>query len=159
MKFSSFFCDDIRHESDGRRSFIGVYPTSTVVSKFPHIYPKLCLFVEVELRSGDDFSKAEIVIFDDDHELGRLPVSDADPVPAGKGRYNGYEVTMSPVVVQKPETVRAKLEIGGSTHPLRHLRFRAEGEVLPKVDKVALKKPEPARKSAKKSTVRRKREA
>jgi hypothetical protein len=157
MKFSGFFCDDIRHELDGRRSFLGVYSSSTVVPQFPHIFPKICLFVEIELRHGDDFSNAEIVIIDDDREMARLPASDTSPINPGQGRWVGFEVTMSPVVATKPETMRAKVEVNGVTHAVRHLRFLAK-ENAPSNDEVKLKSAAPARKTAKKPTASRKRE-
>lgn len=156
MKFSGFFCDDIRHESDGRRSFIGVYSLSTVVPKFPHIFPKICLFVEIELRHGDDLSKAEIVIVDDDHEMARLPASDPTPISPGKANWVGFEVTMSPVVATKPETMRARVEVNGVPHAVRHLRF-VDKEGSDASDKAKVEMAVPARKIAKKSTASRKR--
>lgn len=156
MKFSGFFCDDIRQEADGRRTFVGVYSWEGVVPKFPHIFPKICLFVEIDLRNGDDLSKAEVVIVDDDKEMARLPASDTEPIPKGKGKLVGFEVTMSPVVVTKPETMIAKIEVGGMSHVLRHLRFVAKNDEVPASGNGPVEQPTPARKIARKSTAPRK---
>lgn len=40
------FCEDIRHETGGRISLMGVLGTKLFVQEFPILFPKLCLFLE-----------------------------------------------------------------------------------------------------------------
>lgn len=43
----TLFCDDIRHETGGKLSFIGVYSGELLVPAFPVMLSKLCLFVKI----------------------------------------------------------------------------------------------------------------
>jgi hypothetical protein len=158
MKFSGFFCDDIRLEADGKRTFVGVYSWRSIVPKFPHIFPQLCLFVEFDLRTGDDLSKSEIIIFEGDKEIARLPANDVEKIPNGKGKLIGFEVTMSPLVVTEPELLFAVVDIGGVRHGLRHLRIEAKGAVSVEPNVSRLEETVPVLKPAKKLSAARKRQ-
>lgn len=43
----TIFCDDIRHEVNGKVSYIGVYSGELYVPSFPVTLPKLCLSVKI----------------------------------------------------------------------------------------------------------------
>ncbi len=51
----TLFCDDIRHETGGKLSFIGVYSGKLLVPAFPITLPKLCLFVNIVTLAKEPF--------------------------------------------------------------------------------------------------------
>lgn len=73
----TLFCDDIRHEINGKLSYIGVYADALLVPAFPATLPKLCVSIKIVspahalLRSltlrvlKDDATLQEIVVDED----------------------------------------------------------------------------------------------
>jgi hypothetical protein len=47
----ALFCDDIREEIGGTTTIVGVLPDNLSVSEIPGIFPKLCVYVRMHLRS------------------------------------------------------------------------------------------------------------
>jgi hypothetical protein len=57
------FCDDIRYEADGKRTFVGVYSGAMYVNTdFPVVLPKLGLAIRYVQAVEDCPEKAEIVV-------------------------------------------------------------------------------------------------
>ena len=50
------YCDEIRHESNGKLLYIGVYSEVLVVKAFPTILPKLCLSIKAATPYLSHFS-------------------------------------------------------------------------------------------------------
>ena len=68
------FCDDIRHEADGKRLFIGVYSSNMILyAEPPVVLPKLCIAVDYFERPNESQESVEIQIF--------LPGADTDTDP------------------------------------------------------------------------------
>lgn len=53
------FCDDIRQETAGTVTIVGVYPDNITVPLIPGVLPKLCGYVRMHLRP--DFKPGRIV--------------------------------------------------------------------------------------------------
>lgn len=49
----AIFCDDIRHETSGKLSLIGVYGTHMFVEGWPTKLPKLCVHFSIKLSEDD----------------------------------------------------------------------------------------------------------
>ena len=70
----SIFCDDIRHEVNGKLSLIGTYDTQLLIPKFPATVSKLCVIVTVVTSPNEPFSDAYVSGKLGDQELFKLHV-------------------------------------------------------------------------------------
>jgi hypothetical protein len=71
------FCDDIRYEINGKRSFIGVYGTHLYTSEIPFVLPKFCLSIDFR----DEVDVAEDVALKILFEQSSEVPNDEDFVP------------------------------------------------------------------------------
>lgn len=51
------YCDDIREEFDGKRTFVGVYNAELIVNKTPSFIPKLVIHVETITPKDNPFQR------------------------------------------------------------------------------------------------------
>jgi len=65
----TIFCDDIRHEVNGKFSCIGIYSNSLFVESFPITLPKLCVAVSVVLPLIKPVEQIKLVVRLDDEVL------------------------------------------------------------------------------------------
>lgn len=84
----SIFCDDIRHEVNGKLSLIGTYDTQLFVPKFPATISKLCAIVTIITSEDEPFSDIRIKGSFGDQELFNLHIdrSQLDAAAADKQR-------------------------------------------------------------------------
>lgn len=57
------FCDDVRQETSGKLSLIGVYGDALLVSEFPAQLPKLCVLAKVVSPGSDLLKSLTIRVF------------------------------------------------------------------------------------------------
>lgn len=72
----TIFCDDIRHEINGKTSFIGVYSGDLFVKTFPVILPKLCLAVKVITPSSDPIQRMTLRVLKNKETIQEVDVSE-----------------------------------------------------------------------------------
>lgn len=129
MKAFCLFCEDIRHEVDNRRSFIGAFRGAAVqVPSAPHLFPRLCIFVELEIQSGEEFSKARLEITDIDNSQQFVDLAGSATVAQGKMQVVGYETTISPYIVEKSGSLRVRLLLDDREIRFRPLSFQVNSE-------------------------------
>ena len=59
----TIFCDDIRHETSGKLTLVGVYSDSLVVSTLPATLPRLCLVARLLSPMNEAPSSVKLRIF------------------------------------------------------------------------------------------------
>lgn len=74
----AIFCDDIRHEVNGKISYIGVYAGKLFTPKFPVILPKLCAEIKIISPVDKPLQSLNVTVYKDDDVLQEIPVSDED---------------------------------------------------------------------------------
>jgi hypothetical protein len=116
----TIFCDDIRHEIDGKISYIGAYNGVLFVSNFPATLPKLCLSVIALTPSGKPFTKLKMRVLHNDAEMftGELDENQLSEI-TGSISANGSEdawlslqsfVVFSPFTIEAPGKIRVLVE-------------------------------------------------
>lgn len=81
----TIFCDDIRHEINGKVSYIGVYSESLLAPVFPITLPKLCISLKVTTPSDHPFRKLVVRVLRDDDVLSAGEIDKGVLVKTGKG--------------------------------------------------------------------------
>ena len=146
MKVNVFFCDDIRSEEDGRRSYMGVYQPVFKIKESQLLIPKFCLYVELQSETVEDFENAKLILRNGAEVVGEFPFVDddnRDRVKAGNS-FIRIELSISPLVVKAPVVVSASLSIGGNETLAREVKFLQDPET-----KEAVRKPLPRKKVSK----------
>lgn len=72
----TIYCDDIRHEVNGKLSYIGVYRSVLYVTTFPTTLPKFCISNIVTTPIQRPFKKLNLRIRKDDEVLFEMPISE-----------------------------------------------------------------------------------
>lgn len=119
----TIFCDDIRHEINGKVSYIGVYSGLMFVPQFPISLPKLCLALNVVTPVTDPFRKIVIRVLKDRETITEAIVSDAELTKYGESVSNTLEserkdqvhvfrslLVFSPFNLEGPCVLRVRVE-------------------------------------------------
>lgn len=68
----TLFCDDIRHEINGKLSYIGVYSGTLFVPVFPVTLPKLCISVKIVTPVNEPLRSLTLRVLKDDEILQEI---------------------------------------------------------------------------------------
>ncbi len=68
----TLFCDDIRHEINGKLSYIGVYSGTLFVPVFPVTLPKLCISVKIVTPANEPLRSLTLRVLKDDETLQEI---------------------------------------------------------------------------------------
>lgn len=68
----TLFCDDIRHEINGKLSYIGVYSGTLFVPVFPVTLPKLCISVKIVTPANEPLRSLTLRVLKDDEILQEI---------------------------------------------------------------------------------------
>jgi len=74
----AIYCDDIRHETNGKLTLIGVYSGSMVASELPITLPKLCIVAKVVSPLKDEFDVLKVEIRVDDDTIQEFTIKKED---------------------------------------------------------------------------------
>lgn len=74
---TTIYCDDVREEVGGKRSFMGVYSGQLIVQSAPATLPKLCVIVIISTPVERPLTKCIIRILKDDDTLAEMPIDSA----------------------------------------------------------------------------------
>ena len=91
----SIFCDDIRHEINGKISLMGIYGDIMYVPDFPFAVPKICAFFEVRVQPDlQNAMDATLTVMKGAEKISSitLPISSWDgayKIPHGKPHVYG----------------------------------------------------------------------
>ncbi len=112
----SLFCEDIRHEHDGKYSLIGVFPGNIGVVSFPAVIPKLG--IAVYYRQPSTMPRGEVnlcVMWEPDGAAERrllvsTPVDMSEMPTPGAGAWLAAAVNMvmSPFQAAEPGSLRVR---------------------------------------------------
>jgi hypothetical protein len=72
----TIFCDDIRHEINGKISYIGVYAGTMFVQVFPSTLPKLCIDIKVISPPDNPIKSLKLNILSDEKVLQEIDLSE-----------------------------------------------------------------------------------
>jgi len=72
----TLFCDDIRYETEGKLSFIGVYSGGLFVPAFPVTLPKLCLSVKIVTPAEEPFRFLTLRILKDAETMWEIALDE-----------------------------------------------------------------------------------
>ncbi len=106
---TSMFCDDIRHEVNGKISFIGTFATSLFMPSVPAVLPKLCCIISLHTGLDDPLTSIKIngslgeqTVFSMD--LGEEEVKNmyaaAPPIDDRKGFVAQFMMVISPFNIE-----------------------------------------------------------
>jgi hypothetical protein len=120
----SIFCDDIRHEINGKMSLMGMYGNVMYVPNFPYTAPKLCAFFELRVRPDRDAgTDATLTVMKGAEKISSitLPITsfdDAAKVPHGKpfvygGTSGGMEFPS--ITFTEPTLLEIAVQIDGQS--------------------------------------------
>ena len=62
----TLFCDDIRHETSGKLTLVGVYSDALIVPELPVTLPRLCLVARLIAPLGQPPRSVTLKVFKDD---------------------------------------------------------------------------------------------
>ncbi len=65
----TIFCDDVRQETSGKRTLVGVYGHTLLVESFPITLPKLCLVMRLVIPANTDFERISFEIIKGDESI------------------------------------------------------------------------------------------
>lgn len=65
----SLYCDDIRHEINGKVSYVGAYHGQLLVQSLPVVVPKLCVAIFAVTPANEPFKKFSLRILKNDENL------------------------------------------------------------------------------------------
>lgn len=123
----TIFCEDLRQEIAGKKSYIGVYGTELYVQKFPTIVPKLVIDINVVTEKENPFQHIHIDIFLLSKRIGDIDL----PSEELKTLFNANK--------SHPDTTRAMLQLNTTLVPfviegpgLLEVIVTADGQELPK---------------------------
>lgn len=112
------FCDDIREETSGKLSLIGVYTGQLLVRNFPSTLPKLCILIRVVTQASEPVQSLTLRILKDEETFAELPVrqnqlagtsqASEDEEDDGKLQVTQCLLVFSPFAVEKPCTLRIR---------------------------------------------------
>ena len=116
----TIFCDDIRHEIEGKISYIGVYNGTLFLPEFPATLPKLCLSVTAFTSPKQPFLKLKLRVLHDDTEIftGELDENQLSEI-TGDTLTNTFDdawlslhsfVVFSPFSIEIPGKIRVIVE-------------------------------------------------
>lgn len=71
----SIYCDDIRHEINGKISYVGVYHGKLLVPSVPVVVPKLCVAIFAVTSANEPFKKFSLKILKNDEKLVEQEIS------------------------------------------------------------------------------------
>ena len=71
----SLYCDDIRHEINGKISYVGVYHGKLLVPSVPVVVPKLCVAIFAVTSANEPFKKFSLKILKNDEKLVEQEIS------------------------------------------------------------------------------------
>ncbi|WP_282372937.1 DUF6941 family protein [Pseudomonas sp. PS02290] len=123
---TSIFCDDVRHEVNGKVSFMGVYQGAMFCASFPAQLIKLCVSISVTTPIDEPF---ESVIFKGSFEgetIFEMPLTKeqieealAQAVRQADAKFRSIQVMMivAPMLFSKPGNL--KIEVTADGEPVR----------------------------------------
>jgi len=88
---TSIFCDDIRHEVNGKISLMGIYGNDMYVPVFPITLPKICAYFELRVPPSDLTSNMDVIL----------------TVMKGAEKINSITLTL-PAFENAPKTIHGK---------------------------------------------------
>ena len=137
---NTVFCDDIRHEIDGKISFIGTYPGGMQVhGSFPATVPKFAFSISLWQRRTVFQKKIELWIYlpEDEEEKPSVvstletpdppePTQSADALmfPGGPFVVMRAQIIMAGMVVKAPGVIRVRALREGKLFPIGSLPIR-----------------------------------
>src|SRR5690349_2972183 len=74
----TIFCEDIREESAGTHTLIGIMPDNIAVQAAPFTFPKISVYTRILLSTDFDPAPMEIVLSRDSEKERKLAVIDAE---------------------------------------------------------------------------------
>lgn len=117
-QLTAIFCDDIRHETGNKMSFMGCYQSELFVPLVPFVLPKLCIYVSAWTAKDNPFKSLIFrVVQDSDSELVRveMPMEQlAERAPVADETVTRQTVNtaivFSPFLIEKPTMLRIMAE-------------------------------------------------
>ncbi|MFC0709234.1 DUF6941 family protein [Azorhizophilus paspali] len=118
----SLFCDDVRHEINGKTSQIGIYQGSMYLDKFPAHLPKLCIIISAATHIENPFKEITFKAYRDvnllfQFQLTKEQIDEAVAVSPGAddGIFRIVQTMgiLSPIAFDKPCKIRIEVEADG----------------------------------------------
>ncbi len=66
------YCDDVRHEIGGKRTFVGAYNGALLLDAIPGLLPKLCVVVTAYTPVDQPFKGLSARVFFDEQQLANI---------------------------------------------------------------------------------------
>ena len=73
---SVIYCDDVRHEEGGKKSFMGIYQGKLLANTFPCVLPRFCTVVTVSTPLENPFEKFSVRLMLGEKEQAKAEMPD-----------------------------------------------------------------------------------
>lgn len=131
IQADTIFCDDVRQETGGKMSYMGIYRGGMSVKDLPTTLPKLCMAVRVSVSSEEpqDEVTGRILYQDDVLFEWVLPRLEPDLSPDINSSYRAtiYHLQLAPFVIDKEGYLRVRLYAGDTEYKAGALRIELAG--------------------------------
>lgn len=114
---SGFFCDDIRHEVNGKVTLVGCYEGDLQVPEFPALLPRICAVVRVLTPMAHPLRQVRFTVMKDEEQLIE-GLANLDAVESQES--DGFQVQMmfahfviSPLALEAPCSLRVRAHADG----------------------------------------------
>ncbi|WP_223483662.1 DUF6941 family protein [Pseudomonas sp. A-RE-19] len=118
----SIFCDDIRHEVNGKTSLMGVYQGSLLLQEFPAMLPKLCVVMHVVSHRDNLVKNITFKGILDDSEIFAITLDEAQlqagaemavDLPNIQTKQIQAIGLLTPITFEKPCSLKILIEADG----------------------------------------------
>lgn len=135
------FCDDVRHEVNGKVSLIGTFQNQLFVAAFPTVLPKLCILATVTTSVDNLFKNLQLKATYNENVIAEFNLSESDLVQASNNvlstgdhkffSING-EFILSPLAIDKPGKLVVSVVADGEeiNCPALSIEAAPEGAIL-----------------------------
>lgn len=128
---SIIFCDDVREETSGMKTIVGVYSTDLLVDEFPYSFPKLVAYVNFNFDLKDPINTFATKIYADndimiDHPAPESFIQGVVKKATAEKRVSGSLITSITLInteIDEPCILYAVAEIDGVEYEVNRLRI------------------------------------
>ncbi|MCE0853972.1 hypothetical protein LU689_29155 [Pseudomonas asiatica] len=127
----AIYCDDIRHEVNGKTTLVGVYAGKLLVGSFPASLSKLCVVLNLTTPIDDPFQEVSVVGKLSGQEVFQLNVGKEEMAEynkkidelKGESKFIDMQMAsiMSPIQIDKPGVLSLEVLVNGEPVPCRPL--------------------------------------
>lgn len=134
---TAIYCDDIRQELGGKRSFMGCYEREMTVRESPLVLPKFCIYATLHTPLGRPLKALTLRVLLDDEEIGRkeAPAEILQSKPDGADSALAWQsfstaLIFSPFIIEGKKILRVVAETEEGEMSSQRLRIKIDPNLI-----------------------------